>query len=62
VTEIEELKTVDPNPRKAIEKTEEFFERNHDLSPEILSARQHSDTDIQDIKLKVVQTINERRN
>ena len=45
----------------AIKKEEEFLLRYSDSAPEILSARQHTGNDIQDIKLKVLTTLNERR-
>lgn len=45
-----------------IKKTEEFLSGYADLAPQIASAKQILGEESQDIKLKVVQTIKERRN
>ncbi len=45
-----------------IKKTEEFLSGYADSAPQIISAEQILGEESQDIKLKVIQTIKERRN
>ena len=58
-----QLKTVTSSSfLDVIKKTEEFFNMHLNSSPEILSATIQDGKDTHDIKLKIIHTLNERRN